>query len=108
MLQVVRQAAARAGIELNVSPHWFRHYLPFRIMSGSEIGLHFRSMISGPIMRSPRQFADIVLSESQATQKGEKAGRVVHSDRPFQSRWDCKSAVGGPLGHVATDLLRCR
>ena len=25
VLQVVRQAAARAGIELNVSPHWFRH-----------------------------------------------------------------------------------
>lgn len=25
VLQVVRQATARAGIELNVSPHWFRH-----------------------------------------------------------------------------------
>src|SRR5271165_5419942 len=75
-----------------------RHYLPFRTISGSGTGLHFGSMILGLIMPSPRQSLDIVLSQPQAAQKGQKTARVVHTDRPFQSRWDCRSAADGPLG----------
>jgi site-specific recombinase XerD len=39
-----------------VTPHVLRHYLPFRTMSGGGTGLHFGSMILGPIVRSSRQF----------------------------------------------------
>jgi integrase len=51
-----QEAAQRAGITKAVYPHLLRHYLPFRIMSGSGTGLHCGSMILGPSMRSPRRF----------------------------------------------------
>jgi len=32
--RILYTAAKRAGLERKVSPHWLRHYLPFRTMSG--------------------------------------------------------------------------
>ena len=47
-----------------ISPHIWRHYLPFRIMSDSGTGLRFRSMIIGSIMQSPRQLSRHILVPS--------------------------------------------
>jgi site-specific recombinase XerD len=81
-----------------VTPHLFRHYLPFRTMSCNGTCLRFGSMILGPIMQSPRQFARHSLVPAPDCPGREKAAGGGHSDRPFQSCWNRKNVAGAPFG----------
>jgi site-specific recombinase XerD len=93
----LHEITATAGITAWIVPHQLRHYLPFQTMSSSGKCLRFGSMISGRSCKALGNSPDIVLSQPQTAQDGEKAVGG-QSDRSFESHWDRRNVAGAPLG----------
>jgi hypothetical protein len=90
-------------VETDISPHLATlSTLPDYV--GKRNRSAFWVIDLGLILRSPRQFARHSLVPAAGCSEGEKAARVVHSDRPFQPRWELQERRRCAFGHFAREI----